>query len=95
MHAQMVTISGVAGELRLPIRVVVAIITFLTYLLTFVLGGVVIILLLIYAVVAEAKIDKEERGPKQSKLLLNTPGPHNSSSSWTTIPIPNEPKVYH
>jgi len=89
------TISGVAGELLLPIRVVVAIITFLTYLLTFVLGGVVTILLLNYAVVAVAKIDKKERGPKQRKLLLNTPGPHNSSSSWTTTPTSNEPKVYH
>jgi hypothetical protein len=84
-----------AGELLLPVKVVTAIITFLTYLLTFVLGGVVTILLLIYEVVAEAKIDKEERGPKQSKRLLNTPGPHNSSSSWTTIPTSNEPQVYH
>jgi len=45
---------GVADELLLPIKVVVAVIT---YLLTFVLGGVVtVLLLLIYAVVAaEAK----------------------------------------
>jgi hypothetical protein len=44
----------VAGELLVTIKLVAEI--------TFVLGGVVTILLL----VAEAKIDKEERGPKQS-----------------------------
>jgi hypothetical protein len=58
---------GVADELLLPIKLVVAVITFLTYLLTFVLGGVVtVLLLLIYAVVAaEAKIAK--RNESQSK----------------------------
>ena len=43
-----VTIYGVAGELLIPVRVVGALITFLTYLtylLTFVFGGVVTMLL--------------------------------------------------
>ena len=77
-------------------KVVTAIITFLTYLLAFILGSVVtILLLLIYGSVREEEIEKQESGPTRNEDLqvFNTPTLDNSSSSSTIIPTSNEPKL--
>ena len=88
MHGADVAISAVAGELLVP-----AIITFLAYLLAFVLGVVVTILLLIYELVREER--SKEPGAKAKR---NSPGfsirlDQNSSSYSTTISISSEPKI--
>ena len=85
-----------AGELLIPVRVVGALITFLTYLVAFILGSVVtILLLLIYGSVREEEVEKQEPGPKRNEDLqvFNTPTLDNSSSSSTIIPTSNEPKL--